>query len=160
MERISHNPLEKLSQDYPSVFGKKDRVEYEKKYAPVTERDLRSACEGNEELLRLLDSMMEHCCRYAQDVWEMQEMIVRGEISSEAYQEKDAARTVLHNATMDSINIFSRNLVKNGGDNSWMHDVVPNGRAGYARLAILLAVWHYLDGVDSNSNGEGHETAH
>ncbi len=116
----------------------------------VTEEQLAELSRGNEGLEELFKEVMRYCCRYAEDVWAIHEHLAQGisdKQSSEKFQEQDEARSRLHTAVIDSFNILSRGLVKEGRDNSWMTSLVYAGegsRAAYGRLALLLAYRHYL----------------
>lgn len=67
-------------------------------------------------------------------------MLLKGKGKSlNLFREIDAVRKNIHDATIDSINIFSRALVKEGRDNSWMSEV-SGDRAKYGRFALTLTL--------------------
>lgn len=113
----------------------------------ISPDELRKQCEDNPILLKLYEQMTKQCQAYAHDVFSMmyeqkiiEEMRARNEDTREAMLELgeiDKIRHNSHESLMDSINILSRNLVKNGKDNSWMNEVVSGGRATYAAFALL-----------------------
>jgi hypothetical protein len=130
-----------------SILEKMEEVGYSS-IAPVISPDkLKSLCEGDTLLESCLDKMNSYCVRYAQDVFNMMyeqmklaELREKGEDSKEMYDELkiiDLNRHNLHEAMIDSVNLMSRQLAKKGKDNEWMREVVIEGRAGYARFAML-----------------------
>lgn len=134
---------------------------YEEFPIEITEERLEELCHGSEQLEGLKDELMSYCCRYMTDVLKMQEQLMQGiddEDAAEKYKEQDDARTRLHNTVIDSFNILSRALAKEGRDNSWMAPLVHTGgdiRAGYKRLALLLAYRHYLKMTREVQHEEG-----
>lgn len=113
----------------------------------ISPEQLLKECEDNPILLKLYEQMIKQCQAYAHDVFSMmyeqkiiEEMRTRGENTREAMLELgeiDKIRHNSHESLMDSINILSRALAKNGKDNSWMNEVVSGGRATYAVFALL-----------------------
>ena len=118
----------------------------------ISEKELETLCSGNEQLEKLLESMIEYSLRYAEDVWSMHIFVNEGgfdsEDGAEKFAELDAARTILHNALIDSIAILSRNLNKEGKDNSWVQTLADGtslNRASCGSFALLLVYNRYLD---------------
>lgn len=66
---------------------------------------------------------------------------------------------IMQPATIDSINILSRNLAEKGKDNGWMRRIVPGGRIAYAKFAISLAADYYLSQLREEDTHE-ENTAH
>ncbi len=128
------NPQDRFQETF------KNFERYLEEYKPIkTPNELREMCSDNETLKKILDDMFKYCARYAQDVWEMNELLKKEEFDAEKFDEIDKKRTILHNSAMDSINIFSRALKKFGKDNSWIRDIVGS-RASYAKFAIGTAL--------------------
>lgn len=113
----------------------------------IMPQKLEELCGGDPTLEQCLESMFKYVNRYAHDVYSM--MIEQMELSEKREQgedtpddaralaETDTRRHNLHEALMDSINLLSRELAKKEKDNEWMHEFVHEGRAGYARFALL-----------------------
>lgn len=108
---------------------------------------LEDICKEDPTLKQSLESMFTYVTRYAHDIYsmmleqrELSDKRERGENTLEDAQElarTDERRHNLHEALIDSVNLLSRELAKRDKDNSWMNEVVSNGRAGYARFALL-----------------------
>lgn len=108
---------------------------------------LTELCEKDPVLAQCAEGMFTYVNRYAHDVYsmiieqmELAEKREKGEDTQEDTKmlaETDERRHHLHNALIDSINLLSRELGKRGLDNEWMHDFAHEGRAGYARFALL-----------------------
>lgn len=108
---------------------------------------LTEICENDPILKQCLEGMFGYVNRYAHDVYSM--MVEQMELAEKREQgtdtredakelaEIDERRHHLHNALMDSINLLSRELGKRNLNNEWMHDFAHDGRAGYARFALL-----------------------
>ena len=151
------NPKEKFHE----TFNNFER--YLNEYKPQkTPEELRELCSGNETLTNLLNDMFKYCVRYAQDVWEMNELLkkgINGNEDAEKLKEIDQKRTILHNAAIDSINIFSRALQKFGKDNSWVKEIASS-RASYGAFAIgiafMLANEEYKKAVAEKPNKPGY----
>jgi hypothetical protein len=94
--------------------------------------------------------MLGYFYRYTKDVCE-QESLIRQDLHEnlEEIREKDTARTALHDAMIDSVKIFARNLQKKGKDASWLDMIDKKGRAGYANLAFSFT---FLDLLALNKN--------
>lgn len=137
-------------QKYPNAVESMKKEGYEEIPIEITEERIAELSRGNEELEHLGIELMRYCCRYATDVWSMHERLTKGiedKEDAKEYQDQDEARTRLHNALIDSFNVFSRKLAQEKRDNSWMASLVRAGegsRAAYGRLALLLAYRHIL----------------
>ncbi len=122
---------------HEAVFAKAAEMKENKgeiKNPFVSLGELREACSGDETLSELLDEMLGYCLRYAETVCQFEQVVMAGGDRAEI----DAIRGTVHDATMDAINILSRNLQKRGKDNQWIAKIV-NDRAKYGKMAILLA---------------------
>lgn len=114
---------------------------------PILPEELKEVCLGDPLLEQCLESMFKYVNRYAHDVYSM--MLEQMELSdkrkkgedtpedAQALIETDLRRHNLHEALMDSINLLSRELAKKEKNIEWMRDFSNEGRAGYARFALL-----------------------
>lgn len=105
---------------------------------PRTLLQMEEDCDGDKTLVKLFESMRDYMYRYVETVMEYNRILSQGlsdEKVNEALLEIEPKRTRIHNGMMDAINIFSRNLAKAGGDNSWIADMA-GARAKYARFAM------------------------
>jgi len=98
---------------------------------------LKRECEGDPDLKEVFDDTMKYCARYTKDVCDMEvnkpELIAKGELAT-----ADDARTRLHNATIDSINILARQMNFKGKDSRWVKDLTD--RTKYGKFAIVLTL--------------------
>lgn len=115
----------------------------ENKLKPVkTYEELEIEIGDNEILRETYKDMFNQCVKYAITVARYNQILSK--INSEEgvddeLEKMEPIRTVVHNATIDSINIFSRQLAKSGKDNSWVGSF--NGeRTKYAKFALLFAL--------------------
>ncbi len=127
----------------------------------ISPQELRDLCEGDELLEALMEDVSDYSIRYAQDVWEMDELIKRykdGELSKEEWKEEmsnaDADRTRLHNALIDSVAILPRNMRKKEVDNSWIKGFT-DGTGSLARASCGTFAFMVL--FDSLSKEQNHE---
>lgn len=133
--------------DDAEITSKLEESGYGHLEPPIRPEELRGLCEGDPILEQCLGSMFKYVNRYAHDVFsmmieqmELSEKRERGEDTPEEAAElkrTDERRHNLHEALMDSINLLSRELAKRDKDNEWMHEFAHDGRAGYARFALL-----------------------
>lgn len=129
------------------VFSSLEESGYGNLQPAILPHQLEELCKGEPRLENNLASMFGYINRYAHDVYsmmieqiELSDKRERGEDTNDDFQElkhTDERRHQLHDALIDSINLLSRELAKAGKDNEWMHDFVHEGRAGYARFALL-----------------------
>ena len=115
----------------------------------ISPQNLENLCKGNVELEQMFQEMLIKCLRYTEDVFVLEQTNAepagsRDENWRTQREKADLDRHNLHEATMDSINILSRNLAKNGKSNEWLRPVAVNGRSGYSRFAIGFAFSYYL----------------
>ncbi len=110
---------------------------------PISVEELENMTEGNEELQETLEIMLKSCLQYTITVAKYKRLAERDneeEIGkSEEWRDVDSMRRIVHDATIDNINIFSRQLEAHQKDNSWMQEVVAN-RASYGRFALLITL--------------------
>lgn len=127
--------------DFSREFANLRRdVSSEKMLAPtVSVEQLERLCGEDAHLVELLQSTLEQCARYTEDVARFLQIEADGQESKESgeYHEIDAKRTLTHNATIDSINILARELSRCGRDGSWVKKLAGN-RAAYTKFAIML----------------------
>ncbi|MCC7160136.1 DUF3232 domain-containing protein [Candidatus Nomurabacteria bacterium] len=122
----------------------------------ISLKKLEEMSTGNEFLKKTFYDMVLYCLRYTEDVFIMDRLneipvSSRDENWRNEYETTDARRRTLHDATIDSINIFSRTLREYGKSNEWLREVAKNGRPGYAGFAIALALEYYLS-LEGNDN--------
>ena len=117
---------------------------------PVSETYLFGLCEGDEGLINLFDEMIEYFYRYTKDVC-IQESLIKQDIQEnlEEIQNMDSARTALHDAMIDSVKIFARNLRAKGRDTTWLDSIDKKNRVGYANMA-LLTTFHDILAINQN----------
>lgn len=105
---------------------------------PVREEYLFELCGDNETLRELCEEMINYFYRYTYDVFRQEGLKKKGiDENLEEIQRLDAPRTALHNAMIESVQIFVRHLNKEGKDTSWFDDIDKKSRAGYAQFALL-----------------------
>jgi hypothetical protein len=114
----------------------------------ISPEELESLCTGNEKLESLYEQMAQKCFEYTADVFKLKK-IAEENINSRDEQwrsdmeKADTERHILHETTMDSINILSRNLKQEGKSNEWIRKI-STGRSAYTRFAIAFAFSYYL----------------
>ncbi len=108
--------------------------------SPINLEYYRNLCETDEVAEELLIDMVRKCLEYAVNVSNMERYVRehKGE-RDEDREEVDNKRTITHNATMDSINIFSRYIVRKLNESSIVTWDSGN-RGAYGRFAILLTL--------------------
>ena len=97
---------------------------------------------GNEVLEELLQEVLKQSIAYAGTVAKYNQILRSGAedgVMSKELADLDPVRTRVHNATIDIINAYSRQLAKFDKDNSWVGDFQGH-RAAYGRFALLLAL--------------------
>ncbi|KND48932.1 MAG: hypothetical protein AB200_00700 [Parcubacteria bacterium C7867-005] len=126
------------------------KQEYAKIKPPVDKEFLAGLCEGDEDLQTAFEDMIEYFYRYTRDVCTQESLKHAGiQDNLEEIQAMEVPRRVLHNAMIESVKIFVRNLRKKGKDVSWATDIDKRGRAGYAQLALLTT---FRDIMKANPN--------
>jgi hypothetical protein len=107
----------------------------------ITLESLEALCKDDETLMECLTDMVRLCLRYTETVCRFKEVVLRGQQSNEDDSRKqiEVVKTSCHDATISSVNILSRALHKAGKDNTWVKDMALQGRAMYAKFALLIA---------------------
>ncbi len=125
---------ESKAQRVETLKGKEERKPH------ISLEALENICEDDPVLLELLQSMIDMCLEYTITVAKFKEIVTRteGKVTDDR-MEIDKIRGTVHDATMDSINIFSRALAKAGKDNSWMAEMIGD-RNKYGRFALTLTL--------------------
>lgn len=130
---MNENLLEKYPHSAEEMSKNLDMLE-----STVSLEQIEELCQGNELLEELKNTMIDYFYRYAETVCQYDEILSNGLSEPEviaALQNMENERSVLHTATMDSVNILARNMAQNGQDNSWVQKI-GDSRAAYARFAI------------------------
>lgn len=131
--------LQSITGEHPAQV--EEMAKYESIKAPVSKEFLESLTQGDEGLRELYEEMIEYFYRYTKDVC-IQESLKQEKDGLDKNLEEiralDVQRSALHNAMIDSVKIFARNVANKGGDVSWFPDIDKKGRAGYAQLALLI----------------------
>ena len=96
-------------------------------------------CAGNPLLEELLDGLVSQSFRYTTTVCAYLRALQNTDFDAEKLAEKQTSRTLVHNATIDAINVLARTMKRQGRDSRWIRPVVAERRAGYGKFAILLA---------------------
>ncbi len=130
-----------LSIKYPHSISEMEKIYSSPEFlnSTINVDFIKKECEGNEILEKLFNDMLNYLYRYTETVFEYNE-ILSNDISQDTINQKlkelEEIRKKVHNATIDSINILSRQLAKFGKDNSWI-DQVGSSRATYGNFAIV-----------------------
>jgi hypothetical protein len=143
-ERLLHG----IEEDYPSEV--KTMTEFEGIKPPVSKEYLRDLCGDDEELLGHFDDMLEYFYRYTRDVCAQEALKHEKDglqNNLEEIRAMEEPRRVLHDAMIDSVKIFARNLSAKGKDTAWVSDIDKKGRIGYANLALLTT---FVDILNQN----------
>jgi len=131
--------LEMPSEDVNAIETLKGESSSEYQPAKTIEQ-LEELCDGEEGLIELLEEMLSYCARYTVTVARFKEIALQSEGTlTEARKEIDQVRGTTHDATINSINTFSRALAKFGKDNSWVGDFASD-RTKYARFALAVTL--------------------
>ena len=134
-------PFEKIHEAAPDVLPKARSHEvYNNPF--ITLSSLYELCSDDEALTELVDNTLMYCLRYTETVCKFEQIVSKQNgtnESAEARREIEEIRTRTHDATIDAINILSREMHKKGVNNTWISKVSKMGRPGYMKFAILLA---------------------
>ncbi|MBI2514630.1 hypothetical protein HYV91_00355 [Candidatus Wolfebacteria bacterium] len=142
--------FEELYHKFPEEVTKnienKDRLK-----PPVDLTYLESLVEGNELLENLLKEMLDYCLRYTETALRFQKALEELDNPAKAKEraELDLETKTVHDATNDSINIFSRELAKAGRDNSWVADISSH-RAAYAKFVFSFVFYELAKAVNQH----------
>lgn len=123
---------------------------------PIQYEELAEECERDEDLESLFRDMMDHCLSYTKSLIEFQRAALKrggteeiGENERISFGELDKTRKIVHDSTIDSINILARELQKKGRNSKWVGNIAGN-RAAYGRFAVLMSYARIL--IDPNLN--------
>ncbi len=114
----------------------------------ITLESLEELCQGDETLSECLNTMVVDSLRYAETVCRFQEIVMKGQESNmdNTRSEIERVRTTIHDAAMDSVNIFSRTLKRAGKGNEWISKLVAGGRSAYGKFLLFIAFEVALQG--------------
>ncbi len=134
---------EGLTEKYPGTAKKITEYTENPKMAEfikprVDWTEVENSCRGNEVLNELYEEMLNYFYRYTETVCEYDEVLSQDLSDAEVnarFQGLEEERTIIHNATMDSVNILARNMGRLGKDNSWLQKI-GESRADYGKLAL------------------------
>jgi hypothetical protein len=146
-ERLIHG----IEEDYPNEVESMATMTQNEGLKPLVAKEyLKELCGDDEELVGHFDDMIEYFYRYTRDVC-AQEALKHDKDGLQSNLEEIRAmeepRRVLHDAMIDSVKIFARNLATKGKDSSWITDIDKRGRVGYANLALLTT---FVDILNQN----------
>lgn len=98
-------------------------------------------CNGDADMIDMFEEMSRACLDYTMSIVNIKNEISDGTVDGEL-EELGRTKGKKHDVTIDSINIFSRLLVKKTGDATWMskYGLSPGNRASYAKFAILFTM--------------------
>lgn len=147
---ISANPTQiKKLEESPAASSELEKI------SQIFE-EISLACQGNEELEKYYGEMVESCYDYATIVCEYEKIaedFQQGKLSYDEFGEElesiEPRRSAVHNRTIDSFNIMSRLMAKNGLDNSWIGPLSNGGRVAYGNFAIKKTM---ADVLSNNNN--------
>ena len=126
----------------------KEHAENPDRLKPVVDLEyLESLAEGNE--------ILDYCYRYMEISIRFQKSLHELDQTEKAEEraELDQETRIVHDATIDSINIFSRALAKEGKDNSWM-EKVSRHRVTYTRFIYSLVYNELAEELKKYENRE------
>ncbi len=89
----------------------------------------------NDVLKKMVEKTIEYCERYTESVAAYQELLINPSKDKADIKELDQTQRLIHNATIDQINILFKALTKFGKDASWIKNF--RSRADYGKLALL-----------------------
>ena len=110
----------------------------------ITAEELVAEVEGDETLKSLLDDMLNLCARYTGTVCRFKQIVqasVGPDFDQDERKEIETLRTSSHDATIASIDIFTRSMVRAGKKCPWAKGFSSPGgkdRTKYGKFAILI----------------------
>jgi hypothetical protein len=133
--------LREMYEKYPrGVESLEDNYGDSKTESIVSVEELEEQCGSDIELKELLSEMLEACYRYTETVFKYNEILNKTDLKDDDFRKEmshmENNRTIIHNAMMDSINIFSRQLGEKEKDNNWAKKLQGH-RAHYAKFAMM-----------------------
>ena len=132
-------------EDLEHYFGDPEQLSTVIDYQTLEEQT-----KGDPLLEKLLQDMKNYCERYTESVALYNEFLQRGFDRRDEGSEKenlDTTSRIIHNATIDSINILARALKNAGKDTSWI-EKLGKSRAAYGYLAIALTYKEVLKDLE------------
>lgn len=152
---ISHESiLNEIESQYPEKISELEHIfsEHPELIPIISEDRLYELCDNDPESLELLEEMLEFFYRYTKDVCAQESLIKNGiEENLEQIHEMDKARTILHNAMIDSVRIFGRKVIQMKKDVTWYENLEKGGRAAYAKFALLTT---FVDILEHHNNSK------
>lgn len=142
--------FEELYHKFPEEVAKNIENQ-ERLKPPVDLAYLESLAEGDETLEGLLREMLDYCLRYTETAIRFQKSLEELDNPEKAKEraDLDLETKTVHDATIDSINIFSRALAKVGRDNSWMAGIGSH-RAAYAKFVFTFVFYELAKSINSH----------
>jgi hypothetical protein len=110
---------------------------------PKPVEELYSLSKKNELTEETFFSLVRQSFRYLETIIDLEEEKRKG-YGTEEYKNKDTARGRTHNATISSIDIWLRSLVKVGEDISFLDSIRAN-RMTYGLFAVGIALGTYVN---------------
>lgn len=128
--------IENFPTEHQSTFEEMERElgDPERLRLPVDLEKLREEV-AEEGLKKLIDSTIQYCERYTESVAAYKELLTDPSRDKADQAQLDMTEHVVHDATVDAINILARELKKAGYDTRWIASF--RSRAEYGRLALL-----------------------
>jgi hypothetical protein len=113
---------------------------------PKKAKELEEISAQSPDSERMFFNMVRQSFRYLQTIIDLQD-IKKDKLGTQEHRDSDDARGRCHDATVDSVNAWSRSLFKNNIDNSFMAGVLstPPNRAVYGMFAVGLVSDIYTD---------------
>jgi len=139
----------------------------EKQQATKEMEDIRNAferieqdCAGSDQLKEYFETVKNYCYQYTDVVLQFNQLFednANGKITAEEYKSNykniDEMRSRIHNSTIDSFNILSRLMAKNGKNNDWIKPLAQGGRVAYGNFAIKKTVVDIIEfNKENNKN--------
>lgn len=94
-----------------------------------------------------LKDLLAQSLRYTEDAAELERAALSEDVSEEERAEIDNKRTVAHNATISSIDIFARTLQQQGHKTTWK-TWQPHDRWGYGKFAINVTLNRFKESIE------------
>ena len=144
--------IENFPTEHQSTFEEMERElgDPERLRLPVDLEKLREEV-AEEGLKKLIDSTIQYCERYTESVAAYKELLADPSRDKADQAQLDMTEHVVHDATVDAINILARELKKAGYDTRWIASF--RSRAEYGRLA-LFTTYRILERQVPNQNKE------
>ena len=125
----------------------KSSLEFVIKNLPKRAKELEEISKQNPNSERMFFALVKQSFRYLQTIIDLQNEKEISGIGSEEERHKNELQTRCHNATISSVNSWSKSLYNAGIDNSFLSSVLSNppNRAVYGMFAVGLALDIYTD---------------